>query len=68
MIKKTRSGDYDIEVDTATHYGEWEGDGKSGSLWFEGRILTEFDGYRLLPEDVIKGLRELNCIIPAEFE
>jgi hypothetical protein len=68
MIKKIRSGNYNIEFDTSTHYGEWDGENKAGSLWFEGRILSEYDGYRLLPEDVIKGLKELGCIIPAEFE
>lgn len=62
-------GQYDIEVDTSTHYGDFTGDdGSEGELWFQGRILSDYDGVRYLPDDVIQGLRQLDCIVSDTFE
>ena len=50
-------------------YGYFENNytGTEGGLWFEGRLLVDYDGVFFLPEPVINVLLDLGYIIEAEF-
>lgn len=74
--RKVQSGKFEIGVDTTAAYGYFEhdelGDECSGGLWFEREggklVLTDYDGVAVLSKFVIKGLRDIGCRVPRDFE
>ncbi len=66
---KSIVGDYDIGIEPGTNHGWFEhhklGEEAGGGLWFdEEGILEDYDGVFNLPEDVVKGIRELGYKVP----
>ena len=43
------------------------GDEWGGGLWFEGKILVDYDGVFELPKEVIQALRDLGFYVDPEF-
>lgn len=60
--KKIKTKHFDVQIDTASHYGYFEhdelGDECGGGLWFEGKELVDYDGVFALPREVGETLRE----------
>lgn len=66
---KSVVGDYDTGIIPETNRGCFEhhihGEDAGGGLWFdEDGNLEDYDGVQILPEDVVKGIRELLRKVP----
>lgn len=63
---------FTVKVDPAAHYGYFEhdelGDECGGGLWFDGKCLTDYDGVFVLPQEVIRGLRDGGFHVGEDFE
>jgi hypothetical protein len=69
MIKATRIGKFNVQIDTVTHCGDFtNGNGIEGELKFYGKALSEYDGVRFLPPEVIDGIRALGFIVSDVYE
>jgi hypothetical protein len=44
-----------------------EGDNYAGSMWFEGKILTDYDGVFELPKEVIQMMIDKGCDMTYAF-
>ena len=66
---KSVIGDYDIGIIPGTNRGWFEhhtyGEEAGGGLWFDkDGGLEDYDGVQILPEGVVKGIRELGYKVP----
>jgi hypothetical protein len=78
---KTRTENFDVQVDTAAKHGYFEhhelGDGCGGELWFADVTpdasdmkldLIDYDGVYELPKEVAKALRDGGFIVSEDFD
>lgn len=70
---------FTIEIDPDEEYGYFERnlDGSNGGLWFDSayengikvdRMLIDYDGWTVLPREVIKALRDNGIMVDIDFE
>ena len=67
MAQEAQVGNWKVFVSPSTNYGYFENQvsGTSGGIWFEGRMVTEYDGVYELPANVIMALQKLNKTFDA---
>ncbi len=61
FTQEKQIGNWKVFVSPSTNYGYFENvvTETSGGLWFNGRMVTEYDGVFELPLNVVKALRVL---------
>jgi hypothetical protein len=69
---KAEDKKFTVEIDSAKQYGCFEhhtyGDEMGGGLWFENKILIDFDGMMVLPKEVANLINKLGYYAdPEEF-
>lgn len=70
---------FTVGIDTAQDYGYFErnSDGSGGGLWFDSAYengvnvdcgLKDYDGWAVLPKEVIRALRDNGIMVDEDFE